>query len=885
MESRHVPLYQREIQDLLCASSGITGAAAEPVRKYKTMSLRPQSTKLEYSSGKRTAHDTLLFSGKWFDQFAVSTHPSRENSSRPQTAGAIRQRREGAKDSNLRKLFKIAPPPYKSTFSERPIPFRPNFCGTKKSFDKEDPFIQAKMELEAKTTSKASATEHKVKQFDGKKIFLSHKKRPSSAGQFRDDKNVYDVSSKAVLIPIGTQDQRQSSNPRDIHRRLQDTNSPIRRKDQTPYQTAREAAIADAGGSILNTVVNQGDNFNDQQFESPGVFVEGSIMVPHESVGAISLLAHRFCESMKTKDYSYVGNRDGAGKGGVNIQLLVQSSQLHRLMSALQSLDAGVKMKLTMKTNPAECPKHLQGEKEASSTSVPDSTGVVEFNVEGGGKGGSVLWDSTHGRNGKPSNNKDLAASMLKTLSSIAKSEKGGWLPPTLHHMSIEEQEAKLVLSHDLKEIARSVPTPAPKTLDVVAPNLQKAVLWPEKAAQKKYREKFPPKYVQKERQKAKDATMITSTAFARNLCRAARLGDRPSVNGLLQQHKHNKGWVNAKCEDGTTALHHAADAGELEIVKDLLKQGAEKAIIAPSLGTSLQVAKKNLQRSISLKKTNIEECRMIACLLKSTSIHSAAKEGDEVRLQYLHENHGIALDLPNKYGMTPMHLAAVAGHVNACKYLHNICGNNILRTKNNLDQTPLDIGTPDVIAALEEKDLLFKKEVAFIKKHHRIEEERQQEDERCDRMAWESARGTPAAIPLAQRMRNRAIVRENNGQMKTISSGKSSQSKGVYSSGVPSPSRYMRAGKNHTTTDIAKRTRKQGMMSDRAFGDRHPAQGTSKLRHVRQFCRSDQPKDVLAAFHAYDRRVKPGRATGHPKTHDRNFDKWISFHFGQVRA
>ena len=96
--------------------------------------------------------------------------------------------------------------------------------------------------------------------------------------------------------------------------------------------------------------------------------------------------------------------------------------------------------------------------------------------------------------------------------------------------------------------------------------------------------------------------------------------------------------------------------------------------------------------------------------------------------MQYLHENHGIALDLPNKYGMTPMHLAAVAGHVNACKYLHNICGNNILRTKNNLDQTPLDIGTPDVIAALEEKDLLFKKEVAFIKKHHRIEEERQQE-------------------------------------------------------------------------------------------------------------------------------------------------------------
>ena len=339
----------------------------------------------------------------------------------------------------------------------------------------EDLGSTASTKVQAKTTAKASATEHKVKQLDDTKKTSSHKKRPSSAGQFRNDKNVYDISSKAVLVPIGTQDQRQSSNPRDIRRRLQDTNPPIRRKDQTPYQTAREAAIADAGGSILNTVVNQGDNFDDQQFESPGVFVEGSIMVPHESVGAITLLARRFCESMKTKDYSFVGNRDGASKGGVNIQLLVQSSQLHRLMSALQSLDAGVKMKLTMKTNPAECPKHLQGEKEASSASVPDSTSVVGFNDGGRGKGGSVLWDSTHGGNIKPSDNKDVAASMLKTLTSIAKSEHDRWLPPTLHHMSMEEQQAKLELSHDLKEIARSVPTPAPKTLDAVAPDLQKA--------------------------------------------------------------------------------------------------------------------------------------------------------------------------------------------------------------------------------------------------------------------------------------------------------------------------------------------------------------------------------------------------------------------------
>ena len=87
------------------------------------------------------------------------------------------------------------------------------------------------------------------------------------------------------------------------------------------------------------------------------------------------------------------------------------------------------------------------------------------------------------------------------------------------------------------------------------------------------------------------------------------------------------------------------------------------------------------------------------------------------------------------------------------------------------------------------------------------------------------------------------------------------------------------------TSANIAKRTRSQGMFSDRNYGKQHPARGTSKLRHVREFCRSDRAKDVLAAFHAYDRRVKPDREKGHPKIHDRNFDKWVSFHFGSVKA
>ena len=108
---------------------------------------------------------------------------------------------------------------------------------------------------------------------------------------------------------------------------------------------------------------------------------------------------------------------------------------------------------------------------------------------------------------------------------------------------------------------------------------------------------------------------------------------------------------------------------------------------------------------------------------------------------------------------------------------------------------------------------------------------------------------------------------------------------KGIFGDGkCPPRSRFMRVGKDHDTVANARRARRKGMFSDRAFQDRHPAQGSSRLRHVRNFCKTDDPKYVLAAFHAYDRRVKK-HASGTPKVTDRNFDSWVSFHFGAVRG
>ena len=102
----------------------------------------------------------------------------------------------------------------------------------------------------------------------------------------------------------------------------------------------------------------------------------------------------------------------------------------------------------------------------------------------------------------------------------------------------------------------------------------------------------------------------------------------------------------------------------------------------------------------------------MICCLLKNSSIHRAAQEGDVTRVKYLYVEHGIDAMVANKYGMTPLHLAAVGGHSLTARYLYQIGGEKALQARNNLGQLPVDIAIGDVVDVLEET--------------HRLEKERQ---------------------------------------------------------------------------------------------------------------------------------------------------------------
>ena len=129
LDETHVPLYQREIQDLLYASSGITNTKRQSSSrngkhnshpKAQIISLRPKSAKQSERELEHKYKKKIKYTKKWFDQFAVHIpNNNRNNLQRPKTATPKYKPRT--------KIFNVPPPPYESAFSVRPMPFRPEF--------------------------------------------------------------------------------------------------------------------------------------------------------------------------------------------------------------------------------------------------------------------------------------------------------------------------------------------------------------------------------------------------------------------------------------------------------------------------------------------------------------------------------------------------------------------------------------------------------------------------------------------------------------------------------------------------------------------------------------------------------------------------------------
>ena len=87
----------------------------------------------------------------------------------------------------------------------------------------------------------------------------------------------------------------------------------------------------------------------------------------------------------------------------------------------------------------------------------------------------------------------------------------------------------------------------------------------------------------------------VGSPATASPLIEAASMGDTQKVQTLLEQGTD----VNAKDDDGSTALMAAATYGHIEVVQNLLAQGADVNAKDNNGSTAIMMAKKEGHKEI----------------------------------------------------------------------------------------------------------------------------------------------------------------------------------------------------------------------------------------------------------------------------------------------
>lgn len=156
-------------------------------------------------------------------------------------------------------------------------------------------------------------------------------------------------------------------------------------------------------------------------------------------------------------------------------------------------------------------------------------------------------------------------------------------------------------------------------------------------------------------------AMLLQVFCFGQNVFDAAREGD---VMLLQEMVKENPELVNAQNEQGYTPLILAAYNGQLEMVKALIKNGAD------------------LDQSFT----------------QGAAIHGAAFKGHLEIVKLLVES-GAKLDVPDKNHTTPLMYATLFKHTEVAKYLYengadplhqDITGNSALSYAESLNNTEL---------------------------------------------------------------------------------------------------------------------------------------------------------------------------------------------------
>ena len=167
----------------------------------------------------------------------------------------------------------------------------------------------------------------------------------------------------------------------------------------------------------------------------------------------------------------------------------------------------------------------------------------------------------------------------------------------------------------------------------------------------------------------AKDITeLLLSSGAKLSLFEAAATGRTEQVRGMLEEEPER---LNSYSHDGWTALHLAAFFGHAETVECLLGLGADWTLLA-----------QNGNGNTPLHAALAAQC------------HEAAK--------LLLEKHGTNINIPDKSGWTPLHLASANGDLVLAEELVQRGADRNART--NQDRTPLELAQEhgqEAIAAL----------------------------------------------------------------------------------------------------------------------------------------------------------------------------------------
>ena len=155
---------------------------------------------------------------------------------------------------------------------------------------------------------------------------------------------------------------------------------------------------------------------------------------------------------------------------------------------------------------------------------------------------------------------------------------------------------------------------------------------------------------------------------IVRNLIDAAQSGDEKQVKAIIRKCSNfQKQILDSRNDWGSTALHHAAEGGHLDVVKILVCARASATILNNQGETCLHRATFAKQTAVvSFLASKCPDAIDVPSDAGATALHYAAKYGYCPIAKYLIK-HGASLDKENNIGETPLAVSDRYKHLECC--------------------------------------------------------------------------------------------------------------------------------------------------------------------------------------------------------------------------